>query len=209
MATTDGKGAGPRHVKAALIPKGKQARREAAEDYALRKVPAHWKRPALSFAMSLSGLTSSVFFLALGGQLDGPPRHPGESQCEGLTHHRREVGATDLRGGVLRLVGPQPLHRAVHELVKARVEQPPGNQPHRLLGVRRIRRDVRHQRGHDRRPIERVGVVARRCARTRMATPALYFVIADALPPPPERRGRRPGTPGDKPADTDILAGDR
>jgi purine-cytosine permease-like protein len=69
MATTPGQGAGPRHVKAALIPKGAQARREAAEDYALRKVPAHWKRPALSFAMSLSGLTSSVFFLALGGQL--------------------------------------------------------------------------------------------------------------------------------------------
>src|ERR1700743_461483 len=58
-----------RPMKAALIPKGAQARREAAEDYALRKVPAHWKRPAFSFAMSLSGLTSSVFFLALGGQL--------------------------------------------------------------------------------------------------------------------------------------------
>jgi purine-cytosine permease-like protein len=56
-------------VKAALIPKGAAARREAAEDYALRKVPAHWKRPAVSFAISLSGLTSSVFFLALGGQL--------------------------------------------------------------------------------------------------------------------------------------------
>jgi purine-cytosine permease-like protein len=56
-------------VKASLIPKGADARREAAEDYALRKVPAHWKRPAFSFAMSLSGLTSSVFFLALGGQL--------------------------------------------------------------------------------------------------------------------------------------------
>jgi purine-cytosine permease-like protein len=69
MATTSSRGADPRHVKAALIPKGKEARREAAEDYALRKVPAHWKRPALSFAMSLSGLTSSVFFLALGGQL--------------------------------------------------------------------------------------------------------------------------------------------
>jgi purine-cytosine permease-like protein len=35
----------------------------------MRKVPAHWKRPAFSFAMSLSGLTSSIFFLALGGQL--------------------------------------------------------------------------------------------------------------------------------------------
>ncbi|WP_169736801.1 purine-cytosine permease family protein [Pseudonocardia spinosispora] len=56
-------------VKASLIPKGAEARREAAEDYALRKVPAHWKRPAFSFAISLSGLTSSVFFLALGGQL--------------------------------------------------------------------------------------------------------------------------------------------
>jgi purine-cytosine permease-like protein len=56
-------------VKASLIPRGAEARREAAEDYALRKVPAHWKRPAFSFAMSLSGLTSSVFFLALGGQL--------------------------------------------------------------------------------------------------------------------------------------------
>lgn len=67
-ATADG-GAGRRPVKAALIPKGAQARREAAEDYALRKVPGHWKRPAFSFAMSLSGLTSSVFFLALGGQL--------------------------------------------------------------------------------------------------------------------------------------------
>ncbi|MGP4014822.1 purine-cytosine permease family protein [Saccharopolyspora sp. 5N708] len=52
-----------------MIPKGADARREAAEDYALRKVPEHWKRPSLSFAMSLSGLTSSVFFLALGGQL--------------------------------------------------------------------------------------------------------------------------------------------
>ena len=59
----------PKWVKASLIPKGAQARREAAEDYALRKVPAHWKRPAFSFAISLSGLTSSVFFLALGGQL--------------------------------------------------------------------------------------------------------------------------------------------
>jgi purine-cytosine permease-like protein len=59
----------PRWVKASLIPKGAQARKEAAEDYALRKVPAHWKRPAFSFAISLSGLTSSVFFLALGGQL--------------------------------------------------------------------------------------------------------------------------------------------
>jgi purine-cytosine permease-like protein len=56
-------------VKASLIPRGAEARREAAEDYALRKVPAHWKRPAFSFAISLSGLTSSVFFLALGGQL--------------------------------------------------------------------------------------------------------------------------------------------
>jgi purine-cytosine permease-like protein len=56
-------------VKAALIPRGAEARREAAEDYALRKVPAHWKRPAFSFAISLSGLTSSVFFLSLGGQL--------------------------------------------------------------------------------------------------------------------------------------------
>lgn len=56
-------------VRASLIPRGAEARREAAEDYALRKVPAHWKRPAFSFAMSLSGLTSSVFFLALGGQL--------------------------------------------------------------------------------------------------------------------------------------------
>jgi purine-cytosine permease-like protein len=56
-------------VKASLIPRGAQARREAAEDYALRKVPAHWKRPAFSFAISLSGLTSSVFFLSLGGQL--------------------------------------------------------------------------------------------------------------------------------------------
>lgn len=64
-----GEAVGSRPVKARLIPRGAQARREAAEDYALRKVPAHWKRPALSFAMSLSGLTSSVFFLALGGQL--------------------------------------------------------------------------------------------------------------------------------------------
>jgi purine-cytosine permease-like protein len=56
-------------VRASLIPRGEQARKEAAEDYALRKVPEHWKRPAFSFAMSLSGLTSSVFFLALGGQL--------------------------------------------------------------------------------------------------------------------------------------------
>ncbi len=56
-------------MKASLIPRGADARREAAEDYALRKVPAHWKRPAFSFAMSLSGLTSSVFFLALGGRL--------------------------------------------------------------------------------------------------------------------------------------------
>ncbi|MGH3171326.1 MAG: purine-cytosine permease family protein [Trebonia sp.] len=56
-------------MKASLIPRGAQARREAAEDYALRKVPAHWKRPAFSFAISLSGLTSSVFFLSLGGQL--------------------------------------------------------------------------------------------------------------------------------------------
>jgi purine-cytosine permease-like protein len=69
MPSSPGSVAGHRHVKAALIPRGAQARKEAAEDYALRKVPAHWKRPALSFAMSLSGLTSSVFFLALGGQL--------------------------------------------------------------------------------------------------------------------------------------------
>jgi purine-cytosine permease-like protein len=63
-------GVSPRpRVKASLIPRGAEARREAAEDYALRKVPAHWKRPAFSFAISLSGLTSSVFFLSLGGQL--------------------------------------------------------------------------------------------------------------------------------------------
>jgi purine-cytosine permease-like protein len=72
MSTAPGPVPGPSahtRVKASLIPRGAEARREAAEDYALRKVPAHWKRPAFSFAISLSGLTSSVFFLALGGQL--------------------------------------------------------------------------------------------------------------------------------------------
>jgi purine-cytosine permease-like protein len=47
----------------------RNARREAGEDYALRKVPDHWKRSPFSFAMSLSGLTCSVFFFALGGTL--------------------------------------------------------------------------------------------------------------------------------------------
>jgi purine-cytosine permease-like protein len=69
VTTTPPSPEAPRPVRAARIPRGAQARKEAAEDYALRKVPAHWKRPAFSFAISLSGLTSSVFFLALGGQL--------------------------------------------------------------------------------------------------------------------------------------------
>jgi purine-cytosine permease-like protein len=43
------------------------ARHEAGEDHALRKVPGHWKRTPFSFAMSLSGLTCSMFFFALGG----------------------------------------------------------------------------------------------------------------------------------------------
>jgi hypothetical protein len=44
-------------------------RAEAGEDHALRKVPGHFKRTPFSFAMSLSGLTCSVFFFALGGTI--------------------------------------------------------------------------------------------------------------------------------------------
>lgn len=57
---------GPQHAFVAEPPVH-DARAEAGEDHALRKVPGHFKRTPFSFAMSLSGLTCSVFFFALGG----------------------------------------------------------------------------------------------------------------------------------------------
>lgn len=42
---------------------------EAGEDYAIRKVPYHWKRTPGSYAMVVFGTVTSVFGFALGGQL--------------------------------------------------------------------------------------------------------------------------------------------
>jgi purine-cytosine permease-like protein len=48
---------------------GADTRREAREDYALRRVPAHFRKSPLSIAMVLSGAVWSVFSFALGGSL--------------------------------------------------------------------------------------------------------------------------------------------
>lgn len=56
-----------RRVRPSLLPPADQ-RSEAGDDYALRKLPAHWKRTPTSLAFVLSGLVWSVFSFSLGGQ---------------------------------------------------------------------------------------------------------------------------------------------
>ncbi|MGW2651091.1 purine-cytosine permease family protein [Streptomyces sp. NPDC001393] len=51
----------------AVAPRSRVARQEVGEDYALRKVPAHFKRTPTSLAMVVSGQSTSVFALAVGG----------------------------------------------------------------------------------------------------------------------------------------------
>lgn len=46
----------------------KQDREEAGDDYALNKLPTHWKRTPTSLFFVLSGIVWSVFSFALGGQ---------------------------------------------------------------------------------------------------------------------------------------------
>ena len=48
---------------------GAGTRREAREDYALRRVPDHFRKSPLSIGMVLSGAVWSVFSFALGGSL--------------------------------------------------------------------------------------------------------------------------------------------
>ncbi|MGV9802103.1 purine-cytosine permease family protein [Mycobacterium sp. NPDC003449] len=52
-----------------LFTRDKSLGEEAAEDYAGRKVPYHWKRPVRSLAITLFGCATSVFAFALGGQI--------------------------------------------------------------------------------------------------------------------------------------------
>jgi purine-cytosine permease-like protein len=52
-----------------LFPRSAEERREAKEDYALRKVPNHWKRSPTSIGFVLTGAVWSVFSFALGGGL--------------------------------------------------------------------------------------------------------------------------------------------
>lgn len=57
---------GPRSF---LFTRDKAVAAEAGEDYAIRKVPFHWKRPSFGFAVIIFGTTTSVFAFALGGTL--------------------------------------------------------------------------------------------------------------------------------------------
>lgn len=50
-----------------LFTRDKELSEEAAEDYAIRKVPYHWKRSPASFVVLVFGLVTSVFAFALGG----------------------------------------------------------------------------------------------------------------------------------------------
>lgn len=52
-----------------LFTRDKELSAEAAEDYAIRKVPYHWKRSPASFVVLVFGLVTSVFAFALGGQV--------------------------------------------------------------------------------------------------------------------------------------------
>lgn len=58
--------AGPRSF---LFTRDKELSAEAAEDYAIRKVPYHWKRSPASFVVVVFGVVTSVFAFALGGQI--------------------------------------------------------------------------------------------------------------------------------------------
>lgn len=57
---------GPRSF---LFTRDKELSAEAAEDYAIRKVPYHWKRTPASFVIVVFGIVTSVFAFALGGQI--------------------------------------------------------------------------------------------------------------------------------------------
>jgi purine-cytosine permease-like protein len=52
-----------------LFTTDKELAKEASEDYAIAKVPYHWKRDPRDFAITLFGAATSVFTFALGGQL--------------------------------------------------------------------------------------------------------------------------------------------
>jgi purine-cytosine permease-like protein len=52
-----------------LFTRDKKLRKEATEDYAIRKVPAHWKRRPMTYATIMFGSVTSVFAFALGGQI--------------------------------------------------------------------------------------------------------------------------------------------
>ena len=52
-----------------LFTRDKDLRKEATEDYAIRKVPGHWKRRPRTYATIMFGSVTSVFAFALGGQL--------------------------------------------------------------------------------------------------------------------------------------------
>lgn len=53
--------------KVSFLP-SKEDREEAGDDYALNKLPYHWKRTPTSLAFALSGIVWSVFSFSLGGQ---------------------------------------------------------------------------------------------------------------------------------------------
>lgn len=52
-----------------LFTRDKELSQEAAEDYAGRKVPFHWKRPVRSLAVTMFGSATSVFAFAMGGEI--------------------------------------------------------------------------------------------------------------------------------------------
>ena len=68
MTTTDSDRSTPT-ARSFLFTRDPSLGAEAAEDYAGRKVPHHWKRPVSSLAITLVGSATSVFSFALGGQI--------------------------------------------------------------------------------------------------------------------------------------------
>jgi purine-cytosine permease-like protein len=60
---------GPSEQKSFLFTRDPSVSAEAAEDYAIRKVPYHWKRTQASFVTTVFGSVTSVFAFALGGGL--------------------------------------------------------------------------------------------------------------------------------------------
>ena len=58
-----------RHVGPSAAPVPRGAWREVGDDYAMRKVPAHFKRTPMVFAMPLTGVSWSMFFFGVGRTL--------------------------------------------------------------------------------------------------------------------------------------------